>query len=82
MGMATGWPTTDWLHWRARHAPEREALRFQGRSWTFAQLDEAVTRLALRLAALGLEPRGPPGRPPGERALDGPGGPRGGPPGG
>lgn len=56
MGMATGWPTTDWLHWRARHAPEREALRFQGRSWTFAQLDEAVTRLALRLAALGLEP--------------------------
>lgn len=54
--MTAPWPAVDWLSWRARQTPEREALRFQGRSWTFAELDREVSGLAQRLARLGLGP--------------------------
>ncbi len=38
----------------ARH-PDRVALRFAGREWTYAGLDAAVTRAAAHLLSLGLE---------------------------
>lgn len=43
--------------WRRRVAasPEREFLRFEGRSWTFGQFDVEFRRLAAGLAALGVE---------------------------
>ena len=37
-----------------RRNPEREALRFEGRSWRYAQLDRAANRVANRLLGLGL----------------------------
>ncbi|HTW85058.1 MAG TPA: fatty acyl-CoA synthetase [Candidatus Sulfotelmatobacter sp.] len=40
----------------ALRTPDRVALRFGERSWTYAALDQAVNRLARRLLALGLEP--------------------------
>lgn len=49
-----GWPSVDWLRWRAQHTPEREALLCQGRAWSFAELDQEVSLLARRLVALGL----------------------------
>ena len=39
----------------ARRHPEREALSFDGRSWTYRELDLAVDRVATRLRGLGLE---------------------------
>ena len=38
-----------------RRNPAREALRFEARSWTYAELDAAANRVAHRLLALGLE---------------------------
>lgn len=38
-----------------RRNPEREALRFEGRSWRYAQLERAANRVANRLLALGLK---------------------------
>ncbi len=35
--------------------PAKEALRFSARTWTYAQLDKAVNRVANRLLALGLK---------------------------
>ncbi|GAA1241985.1 acyl-CoA synthetase [Kitasatospora nipponensis] len=40
----------------AARAPERVALHFADRSWTYRALDEAVTRAAGRLLAAGLRP--------------------------
>lgn len=37
-----------------RRNPVREALRFESRSWTYAQLDAAANRVAHRLLGLGL----------------------------
>ncbi|MEU3141337.1 acyl-CoA synthetase [Nocardiopsis alba] len=41
------------LHRSATRTPERTALIFEGRSWTYAELDDAVTRAAARLLSLG-----------------------------
>ncbi|MFB8766311.1 acyl-CoA synthetase [Nocardiopsis alba] len=41
------------LHRSATRTPERTALIFEGRSWTYAELDDAVTRAAARLFSLG-----------------------------
>ncbi|CAM5278233.1 fatty acyl-CoA synthetase [Streptomyces abikoensis] len=38
----------------ARRAPDRTALRFEERAWTYRELDEAVTGAALALRAAGL----------------------------
>lgn len=38
----------------ARREPDRVALRFADRRWTYAELDDAVSRAAARLLALGL----------------------------
>lgn len=40
-------PTLDqWLRTHAAHQPGKTALRFEGQSWTYAALDDWVTRLA------------------------------------
>ena len=44
----------DWLTHRAQSTPARVALIASGRSWTFAELDADATRIARRLAALGV----------------------------
>ena len=46
----------DALRRSARRDPERVALRFAERAWTYAALDAAANRVARRLAAAGLEP--------------------------
>jgi O-succinylbenzoic acid--CoA ligase len=46
----------DWVAVAARRFPDREALRAEGRPWTFAELDGLVGSLAERLRASGLEP--------------------------
>lgn len=38
----------------AARFPDRTALRFADRAWTYAELDEAVTRAAVHLRSLGL----------------------------
>ncbi|NLU84573.1 acyl-CoA synthetase [Rhodococcus sp. HNM0569] len=40
----------------AARNPERTALTFDSRTWTYRALDDAVSRAASRLRALGLEP--------------------------
>ncbi|MEZ5258173.1 MAG: AMP-binding protein [Ilumatobacteraceae bacterium] len=40
----------------ARRVPDRTALTFDDRSWTYAELDAAVGRVAARLVGLGLQP--------------------------
>ncbi len=44
----------DWVTHRARTAPASEALRVGDRTWSYEQLDAEVTRLARRLASLGV----------------------------
>ncbi len=46
----------DALRRSARRDPEREALRFAERSWTYAALDAAANRVARRLVEAGLRP--------------------------
>ncbi|MET9796732.1 acyl-CoA synthetase [Nocardiopsis alba] len=41
------------LHRSATRTPERTALIFEERSWTYAELDDAVTRAAAHLLSLG-----------------------------
>ncbi|MFB8761272.1 acyl-CoA synthetase [Nocardiopsis alba] len=41
------------LHRSATRTPDRTALIFEERSWTYAELDDAVTRAAARLLSLG-----------------------------
>ncbi|MFG2381691.1 acyl-CoA synthetase [Streptomyces avermitilis] len=40
----------------ARRTPERRAVRYRNRSWTYAELDEAVSRAARALCETGLVP--------------------------
>ncbi|MET7605535.1 acyl-CoA synthetase [Streptomyces avermitilis] len=40
----------------ARRTPERRAVRYRDRSWTYAELDEAVSRAARALCETGLVP--------------------------
>jgi len=47
-------PLPDWLAHRAATTPARLALLADGTSWSFAALDDAVTRLAQRLATAGV----------------------------
>lgn len=46
----------DALQRSVRRNPDKEALRFGSRSWTYAQLDQAANRVAHRLLGLGLKP--------------------------
>ena len=46
----------DGLRRSARRDPDRVALRFGERSWTYAALDAAANRVARRLVGAGLEP--------------------------
>ncbi len=43
----------DILHRSAVRSPDRTALVFEDRTWTYAELDDAVTRAAARLLGLG-----------------------------
>lgn len=45
----------DVLHRSAVRAPDRVALEFEGRSWTYAELDAATSRAAAYLLGLGLD---------------------------
>ena len=44
----------NWFAQRAPRTPERKALRFEGRDWTYAQMQQAIEDCAARLAALGV----------------------------
>ena len=44
----------NWFRQRALRTPERVALRFEGRDWTYADMQQAVQDCAGRLAALGV----------------------------
>ncbi|HET9010630.1 MAG TPA: o-succinylbenzoate--CoA ligase [Gemmatimonadaceae bacterium] len=46
----------DWLASRAASSPDRDALVTDGRTWSFRELDEQVTRTAHHLVALGARP--------------------------
>ncbi|HEU4793734.1 MAG TPA: AMP-binding protein, partial [Nitrolancea sp.] len=46
----------DWLRHRAAATPERLAILAGDERWTFAELEERVTRTARRLAGLGVRP--------------------------
>lgn len=43
-----------WFARRARWTPEREALRFEGQRWTYAQMQREIEHCAQRLAARGV----------------------------
>src|SRR4051812_4169305 len=40
----------------AARFPSRTALRFDDRTWTYRELDDAVSHLAIELRAMGLNP--------------------------
>src|SRR5271166_1214987 len=44
----------NWFRQRALRTPERLALRFEGRDWTYAEMQKAIEACAARLAALGI----------------------------
>jgi fatty-acyl-CoA synthase len=44
----------NWFAQRASRTPERKALHFEGRTWTYGQMQAAVADCAARLSALGL----------------------------
>ncbi len=44
----------NWFRQRALRSPERKALRFEGRDWTYGQMQTAIEDCAGRLAALGI----------------------------
>ena len=46
----------DWLAYRVRTTPERLAVVAHEVCWTFADLDERASRMARRLATLGVRP--------------------------
>ena len=43
-----------WFAQRAARTPERKALHFEGRTWTYAQMQGEIELCAARLAALGV----------------------------
>jgi len=45
----------NWMMQRARRTPERKALIFEGRTWTYAELMQDIDRLAGLLRKLGVE---------------------------
>ncbi len=45
----------NWFRQRALRSPERKALRFEGRDWTYAEMQQAIEDCAARLAALGIK---------------------------
>src|SRR5436305_14200962 len=45
----------DLWQWRAAQTPERPFVRFDGRTWTYADFDHEVRRLAVGLGAIGVE---------------------------
>ena len=45
----------NWFRQRALRTPERRALRFEGRDWTYADMQLEIEACAERLAALGVE---------------------------
>ncbi len=50
-------PSVGLAHWfsrRASRTPERKALLFEGRTWTYAQMQAEIELCAARLAALGV----------------------------
>ncbi len=54
--MNTAWRNTigDVLRRSARRDPNRPALHFESRTWTYRSLDQAASRVAARLLSLGL----------------------------
>jgi fatty-acyl-CoA synthase len=44
----------NWLHQRALRTPHRKALTFEGTTWTYAQLQDRIDRLANGLGAKGV----------------------------
>jgi fatty-acyl-CoA synthase len=44
----------NWFRERALRSPQRLALRFEGRDWTYAEMQQAIEGCAARLAALGV----------------------------
>ncbi len=44
----------NWFRQRALRTPERKALHFEGRDWTYVEMQEAIENCAARLAALGI----------------------------
>ncbi len=50
-------PSVGLAHWvaqRASRSPERKALHFEGRTWTYAEMQREIEAAAARLAALGV----------------------------
>jgi fatty-acyl-CoA synthase len=45
----------NWFRQRALRSPGRKALYFEGRTWTYAQMQAEIEDCAARLAALGIE---------------------------
>jgi fatty-acyl-CoA synthase len=45
----------NWFLQRSLRSPERSALRFEGESWTYGQMQRCVENCAARLGALGVE---------------------------
>ncbi|MBV8444022.1 MAG: long-chain fatty acid--CoA ligase [Hyphomicrobiales bacterium] len=44
----------NWFRQRALRTPERTALHFEGRNWTYAEMQSAIEDCAARLSALGV----------------------------
>jgi fatty-acyl-CoA synthase len=44
----------NWFRQRALRTPERLALRFEGRDWTYGQMQNAIEDCAARLSPLGV----------------------------
>ena len=46
----------NWFRERALRTPERRALHFEGRDWTYGQMQRAIEDCAGRLSAIGIAP--------------------------
>ncbi len=44
----------NWFYERAQRTPERKALHFEGRLWTYGEMQREIEDCAARLAALGI----------------------------
>ncbi|MFZ0207026.1 MAG: AMP-binding protein, partial [Roseiarcus sp.] len=45
---------SNWFALRASRTPERQALHFEGRTWTYGQMQQAIADCAARLRARGV----------------------------